>query len=159
MYEKYLSEIKFIRFQKTIDESKNIYWMTGILISSKSPISKKMLIKKLIKKGIETRSFFMSMREQPCLKIFFNKDKKNSTPVSNNLWKNALYLPSSHNLNAKKIKSAEWLLKYRELEDKRLEEESKRAEEIEKTLKQSASLDLNDSASSNKDSSKVLGCK
>jgi perosamine synthetase len=104
MYEKYLSEIKFIRFQKTIDESKNIYWMTGILISSKSPISKKLLIKKLIKKGIETRSFFMSMREQPCLKIFFNKDKKNSTPVSNNLWKNALYLPSSHNLNEKKIK-------------------------------------------------------
>ena len=91
-------------FQKTIDKCKNIYWMVGILISSKSRISKKILIEKLKSKGIETRSFFMSMREQPCLKNFFTKNKKTLTPVSNLLWKNGLYLPSSHNLSKKKIK-------------------------------------------------------
>jgi perosamine synthetase len=103
-YEKYLSGIRFIKFQKTIDKCKNIYWMVGILISSKSRVSKKILIEKLKSKGIETRSFFMSMREQPCLKNFFTKNKKTLTPVSNLLWKNGLYLPSSHNLSKKKIK-------------------------------------------------------
>ena len=103
-YEKYLSKIRYIRFQKTEDKCRNVYWMVGVLISSASPVSKKFLIDKLKKKGIETRSFFMSMRQQPCLKNFFNKSKKNLTPVSNHLWKNGLYLPSSHNLNQKKIK-------------------------------------------------------
>jgi perosamine synthetase len=103
MYEKYLSKIKFIQFQKTIDRCKNIYWMVGILVSPKSSISKDVLSKKLKKKGIETRNFFMSMREQPCLKKFFSK-KKNLTQKSNFLWKNGIYLPSSHNLSEKKIK-------------------------------------------------------
>ena len=104
MYEKYLTEIKFINFQKTIDGCKNIYWMVGILISAKSRISKKTLIRKLKNKGIETRDFFMSMREQPCLKKVFFKKKINLTPVSNYLWNNGLYLPSSHNLTEAKIK-------------------------------------------------------
>ena len=103
MYEKYLSKNKFIKFQKTLNDGKNIYWMVGILISSKSNITKNVLSKKLKKNGIETRNFFMSMREQPCLKKFFSK-KKNLTPNSNFLWKNGIYLPSSHNLNEKKIK-------------------------------------------------------
>ena len=103
-YKKYLSKIKFIKFQKTLNKCKNIYWMVGILISSKSNISQKILIKKLKKEKIETRSFFMSMRQQPCLKIFFDKKKKYLTPVSNHLWNNGLYLPSSHNLNKKKIR-------------------------------------------------------
>ena len=52
--------------------------------------------------------------------------------------------------NSKKFKSTEWLVKYRELEDKRLEEENKRASEIEKSLQQAASLNLNDSVVSSK---------
>ena len=42
------------------------------------------------------------MRNQPCLKKYFNlKSKK--TPNSDFLWNNGIYLPSSHNLKEKDI--------------------------------------------------------
>lgn len=102
-YETFLSSIKDIQFQKNINNSRNIYWMVGIVLNKSSRISKKNLMNKLYKEGIETRSFFMSMREQPCLKKFFKKGK-NLTPVSNMLWNNGLYLPSSHELKELQIK-------------------------------------------------------
>jgi len=104
IYEHHLSKNKLLSFQKTLPNSVNIYWMVGILISSKSSLSKNIFIKKLSKAGIETRNFFMSMRQQPCLRIFFRKNK-HLTPVSNLLWNNGIYLPSSHNLTDSKIKN------------------------------------------------------
>jgi perosamine synthetase len=102
-YEYYLSDIKEINFQKTINNCVNTYWMVGILLSLKSRVSRNTLRKKLHNSGIETRNFFMSMRHQPCLKKYF---KKNShlTPVSNLLWDNGMYLPSSHDLSDFEIK-------------------------------------------------------
>ena len=74
--------------------------MVGILLLSR--LSKKLFIKKLEESKIETRSFFMSMRQQPCLKKYFKRGK-DLTPVSNLLWNKGLYLPSSHNLSKKNI--------------------------------------------------------
>jgi len=102
-YEKYLSDVKVINFQKTIDGGINVYWMVGILLSLKSKISKNTLSKKLNNIGIETRNFFMSMRQQPCLKKYFRKNV-HLTPVSDLLWDNGMYLPSSHNLSDLEIK-------------------------------------------------------
>lgn len=102
-YEYYLSDIKAINFQKTISSGINIYWMVGILLSLKSKISRNTLSKKLNKAGIETRNFFMSMRQQPCLKKYFRKNI-HLTPVSDLLWDNGMYLPSSHNLSDLEIK-------------------------------------------------------
>ena len=102
-YEYYLSGIKEINFQKTINNCVNTYWMVGILLSLKSRISRNMLRKKLHNNGIETRDFFMSMRHQPCLKKYF-KNNFHLTPVSDLLWNNGMYLPSSHNLSDFEIK-------------------------------------------------------
>jgi perosamine synthetase len=101
-YEFCLSKVKNIQFQKVLTNCKNIYWMVGIYIKKKSLISKNILADKLKKNGVETRSFFMSMRSQPCLKIFFRKNK-NLTQISNSLWMRGLYLPSSHNITKKEI--------------------------------------------------------
>ena len=85
--------------------------MVGILNLYKKN-SKIILSKKLRSFGIETRSFFLSIRKQPCFKKIYNK-KDYLTPNSNYLWDNGLYLPSSINLSeakifyiCKKIKSA-----------------------------------------------------
>jgi perosamine synthetase len=102
-YEHYLSDVKVINFQKTINNCVNTYWMVGILLSLKSKISRNVLSKKLNKAGIETRNFFMSMRHQPCLKKYFRKNV-HLTPVSDLLWDNGIYLPSSHNLSDLEIK-------------------------------------------------------
>jgi perosamine synthetase len=101
-YKKYLSNNKFIKFQKTEKGNKNTYWMIGILNISKK-INKTYLMKKLKSKGIETRSFFLPINRQPCFKEIFKK-KKISNPVSDFLWDNGLYLPSGHNLKKKDIK-------------------------------------------------------
>jgi perosamine synthetase len=103
-YEHYLSDIKVINFQKTINNGLNIYWMVGILLSSKSKISRNILSKKLNNAGIETRNFFMSMRQQPCLKEYF-RNNRHLTPVSDLLWDNGMYLPSSHDLSDFEIKN------------------------------------------------------
>jgi perosamine synthetase len=102
-YERCLKDTRVISFQKTLVDCRNVYWMVGILISLKSNVSKKILSKKLNEVGIETRNFFMSMRQQPCLKKYFNKIE-HKTPVSNLLWNNAMYLPSSHDLPDSEIK-------------------------------------------------------
>ena len=100
LYKKYLSNVKGIAFQKISPGTKSVYWMVGILLLSK--FNKIRFVKKLEEMGIETRSFFMSMRHQPCLKKYFKRNI-NLTPVSNLLWNKGLYLPSSHNLSKNDI--------------------------------------------------------
>jgi perosamine synthetase len=100
LYKKHLSGVKGIVFQKILPGNKSVYWMVGVLLISR--LSKKLFVKKLEQSMIETRSFFMSMRQQPCLKEYFKRGK-NLTPVSNLLWNKGLYLPSSHNLSKNDI--------------------------------------------------------
>ena len=99
IYEKYLKKTNLI-FLKKEKNAKCVYWMVGVLMSKKIKMSKNILQKKLLKEGIDTRSFFMSMNEQPCFKNFKSKLK---TSRSNILWERGLYLPSSHDLTDKKI--------------------------------------------------------
>lgn len=82
--------------------AKNVYWMYGILIGPKYGMTRDKLIKELKKKGIETRQFFIPMHQQPVFKKmgFF---KKVRLPVSENLGKRGLYLPSGVNLTDKQI--------------------------------------------------------
>ena len=100
-YEKFLnsSNIKFLKLE---NNAKCVFWMVGILLSDKIKLSSQNLQSRLRKDNIDTRSFFMSMNEQPCFKKYKSKFK---TSVSNKLWNKGLYLPSSHNLNVKQIKS------------------------------------------------------
>ena len=100
-YEKFLDK-NYLNFQLVKPNSINIYWMYGIVLNNRVKKTKNKIIQELLSKGVETRSFFYSMRNQPCLKKFYNlKDKK--TPNSNYLWNKGIYLPSSHNLTEKEI--------------------------------------------------------
>ena len=99
-YEKYLTNSN-IKFLKTENLAKSVYWMVGILLSDKIRLSSNSLQKRLRKHKIDTRNFFMSMNEQPCFKQFKSKIK---TTNSNKLWNKGLYLPSSHNLTTREIK-------------------------------------------------------
>ena len=44
----------------------------------------------------------MSIANQPCF-LNIKKMKKHKTPISDKLWDNGLYLPSSHNITKKEI--------------------------------------------------------
>ena len=100
IYEKYLKHPN-IKFLKTENTAKSVYWMVGVLLSDKIKLSSNKLQTRLKKNKIDTRNFFMSMNEQPCFKKFKSKIK---TFNSNKLWNKGLYLPSSHNLTVREIK-------------------------------------------------------
>ncbi len=92
--------------------AKNVYWMYGILINeNKSGISKDQLMAELEKKGVQTRSFFYPMHQQPMFikKTYGNglsdADLHGSYPVADRLAQEGLYLPSSSHLTDEQIKT------------------------------------------------------
>ena len=98
-YEK-LSQNKNIFMQKPIyNNSKNIYWVVGILILNKKiPYEK---IKNILsQKGIQTRPFFYPMDKQTTLKKYKTKEKY---PNSQYISKYGFYLPSYFSLKKKDI--------------------------------------------------------
>ena len=73
--------------------SKNIYWVFGILIRNNKKYKRNKMMKKLLKYGVDTRPFFLSMNKQKIFKKMklFKRDKmKNSEYLSNN----GFYVPS-----------------------------------------------------------------
>jgi perosamine synthetase len=73
--------------------SKNLYWVFPILLNSESTLDAPELQNKLSGLGIETRRFFCPMHLQPVIKN--SRIRLNSSySVSENLWKNGIYLPS-----------------------------------------------------------------
>jgi len=82
--------------------AKNVYWMYGILIGDEFGLGRDELMKKLREKGIDTRSFFVPMQNQPVFNSLglFKNDK---CPVSDRISKMGLYLPSGIGLTRKEV--------------------------------------------------------
>jgi perosamine synthetase len=76
--------------------AKNVYWMYGILIEDSFGVARDDLMKKLKEKGVDTRAFFCGMHLQPVFKGTDERfpDITGEYPVSADLWKRGLYLPS-----------------------------------------------------------------
>lgn len=79
----------------------NIYWVVGIVIKKKS-ITAKILMNYLKSKGIQTRPFFYPMNKQKFLKKY-NIKFKGSFPISENISKYGIYLPSGPDIKLKDI--------------------------------------------------------
>ena len=103
---KYYSKLKnkdnIILQKNTISYAKNIYWVFGILVKKNSKISRNKIMKKLLKKNIETRPFFLPMNKQKIFKKMklFNRIK---APNSEYLSKYGFYLPSGLGITNKQI--------------------------------------------------------
>lgn len=103
LYNKYLRDIKSITLPVEEDWAKNIYWMFGILIEKDFGKTRDRVIVDLFKRGIETRIFFIPIHKQPIFRkmnLFLNE----CYPVSEELSKKGLYLPSGSGLEEKEIK-------------------------------------------------------
>ena len=92
-YQNELSNVDELQLPLEKDtNSENIYWVFGVVLKNKN-INSEVVMKELSKKGIGTRPFFFPMHLQPVLKdkgLF----KKESYPVSENLYYQGFYLPS-----------------------------------------------------------------
>ena len=101
-YNKFFSKCKFINVLPERNKySKNIYWVYGIIVLKNQ---KKNLVKFLKSKGIETRDFFTNMHNQPIIRKLRLINQNHNYPISENLEKNGLYLPSGPNIKLKELK-------------------------------------------------------
>jgi len=93
-YNALLREIPGIVLPPEKSWAKNVYWMYSILIEEEFGLERDHLIKKLAESGIETRTFFIPMNQQPIFRemgLFENE----GCPVAEELSRKGLYLPSS----------------------------------------------------------------
>lgn len=101
-YNSLLKDIGGIKLPPEKEWAKNVHWMYSILIKDEFGMRRDELMSKLGQKGIETRSFFIPMHQQPVFHKLglFNRE---SYPVAEELSRKGLYLPSSSGLKEKQI--------------------------------------------------------
>jgi perosamine synthetase len=77
--------------------------MYALVVQPEFGILRDQLIDTLAKNGIDTRTFFCPMNQQPCLQKL-SKFPSVPCPVADRLWEQGLYLPSSYNLKDETIR-------------------------------------------------------
>ena len=97
-----LKEVTGLQLPPELDWARNVYWMYGIVVSPEYGISRDKLIEALDEKGIQTRTFFCPMNQQPVLRKM-DGFREVPCPVADSLWDNGLYLPSTWNLSDETI--------------------------------------------------------
>jgi perosamine synthetase len=98
MAKKYLERLQ--NYSKIIlptekENTKNVYWMFGVLLSDEVTLSVEEVRKRLLEKGIDTRRFFYPGHRQPALSGLM---ETLPCPTSEYLWERGFYLPSSSDL-------------------------------------------------------------
>jgi len=98
LYNERLKTVAGLGLPVELEWARNIYWMYGIVITPGFGIGRDALIARLSEAGIETRTFFCPMNQQPFLQRIagFRSDP---CPVADDLWQTGLYLPSGSNLS------------------------------------------------------------
>jgi perosamine synthetase len=96
-YSRQLSDIEGLRLPTEHPWARNVYWMYGLVVRPEFGVTRDRLADVLASDGIETRTFFCPMNQQPCLQKLPGF-RALPCPVADDLWKSGLYLPSSHTL-------------------------------------------------------------
>jgi perosamine synthetase len=80
--------------------AKNVYWMYGVVVEDAFGISRDELRRRLARRGIETRTFFIPIHLQP---IYYELFRGQHFPVAEELCRRGLYLPSGATLSAAEV--------------------------------------------------------
>ncbi|MBU1626090.1 DegT/DnrJ/EryC1/StrS family aminotransferase [bacterium] len=106
LYSDLLKDVKEVTLPYEASWAKNVYWMYSILINDDFGMVKDEVMVELYKRGVETRSFFYPMNQQP---LFHGNDPRfpditGKYPVSDDLARRGLYLPSGIGLTEEQIR-------------------------------------------------------
>jgi perosamine synthetase len=102
-YTRYLDGILGLRLPVEKDWALNVYWMYGVVVSPEFGLGRDEFGRRLKEAGIDTRTFFCPMNQQPCL-INLQGFRATACPVADRLWEQGLYLPSSYTLTEETIR-------------------------------------------------------
>jgi perosamine synthetase len=101
-YNRYLSEIPGLQLPAELNWARNVYWMYALTVKPDFGRTRDQLAAGLAEAGIETRTFFCPMNQQPCLQEIPGF-RATPLPVADELWVTGLYLPSTHTLSESTI--------------------------------------------------------
>jgi perosamine synthetase len=99
-YLELLADCPDVGVQREANGAKSVYWMFGVTLGDAFTQGRDAVMEELHEKGVETRAFFCPMHLQP---VFAGPDprfpdRSAPFPVSEDLWKRGLYLPSGLSL-------------------------------------------------------------
>ena len=97
-----LKGVPGLQLPAELEWAKNVYWMVGLVVKPEFGISRDKLAEALAERGIQTRTFFCPMNQQPVLQKM-DGFRQVPCPVADSLWETGLYLPSTWNLDEEKI--------------------------------------------------------
>jgi perosamine synthetase len=97
-----LQEKGLLRLPVEAEWARNTYWMYGVVLNKNACLNAKTVMAKLSDLGIQTRPFFYPLHKQPAFEKF-NWFKKQTLPVSEDLYKCGFYLPTGLTLNKENI--------------------------------------------------------
>ena len=101
-YNKLLADVKGLQLPAELPGALNVYWMYAIVVEPAFGITRDQLAERLAAAGIETRTFFCSMGQQPFLRSQPGF-RDVPCPVADRIWQGGLYLPSANKLDASEI--------------------------------------------------------
>lgn len=102
-YNEALGNIKDLQLATEQSWARNVYWMYGVVVNEDFPLSRDRLCHYLKESGIETRTFFCPMNQQPLLRRQPGF-REVHCPVADRLWERGFYLPSGTDLTNDQIK-------------------------------------------------------
>jgi perosamine synthetase len=98
-YNQALAEIPWLQRPAELAWARNVYWMYGVVIRPESGLRLHAVTEELQAAGVETRTFFCPMNQQPAL-ARLPGFRAVPCPVADGLWERGFYLPSSTRLSA-----------------------------------------------------------
>ena len=93
-YDALLADIPGIRTPPELDWAHNVYWMYAIVVEDDFGVTRDELMAHLHERGIQSRTFFCPMNQQPFLRAQAGF-RDVPCPVADSLWERGLYLPSA----------------------------------------------------------------
>ena len=96
-YNSFLKDVDGLQLPHEAEWARNVYWMYAVVLRPEFGMTRDELVDHLRKEGIDTRTFFCPMNQQPCLQKRPGF-REVPCPVADNLWENGLYLPSTYTL-------------------------------------------------------------
>jgi perosamine synthetase len=103
-YNYYLRDMLGLRLPFEAEWARNVYWMYAVVVNQEFGMTRDQLTEWLRADGIETRTFFCPMNQQPFLQAQPGF-RVTPCPVADNLWASGFYLPSSYTLTEETIRT------------------------------------------------------
>ncbi len=102
-YRSLLADVSWLEHPVERSGCLNVYWMYGLLVDKRFGMKRDALMKALQARGVETRTFFIPMHQQPILQKLGHVSKKDKYPIADDIAARGLYLPSGSGLKRAEI--------------------------------------------------------